>query len=114
MRQVPRCATTSDKETAMAGESAESAFPYVDRFIQGYGWIEIGDDGMSPSWIRVLDEGGMIWESAEPYATLDEVLSAIDTAIAKWAHQQLGETWFGPRAPRQRRSTRKSADASER
>jgi hypothetical protein len=92
-------------------ESAEQAFPHVARFVKGYGWIEIGDDSMSPSWIRVLDEGGMIWESAEQYATLDDALKAADAAIAEWVRSVLGERWAVARAPRRRRSARKQADA---
>ena len=36
----------------------EQMYPNIARWVQSYGWIEIGDDGQSPSFIRALDEGG--------------------------------------------------------
>ena len=39
-----------------------------------YGWIEIGHDDMSRSFGRALDEGGLVWEGQEDYATLDDAL----------------------------------------
>ncbi len=60
---------------------------------------------MSPSWIRVLDEGGMIWESAERYPTLDDALRTADAAIAEWVRSVLGEDWSGPRDTRRRPPT---------
>jgi hypothetical protein len=40
----------------------------------GYGWIDIGHDDMSQSFVRALDEGGLVWEGQEDYATLDDAL----------------------------------------
>ena len=39
-----------------------------------YGWIEMGQDHMSRSFVRALDEGGLVWEGQEDYATLDDAL----------------------------------------
>ena len=36
----------------------EHTYPNIARWVQSYGWIEIGDDGQSPSFVRALDEGG--------------------------------------------------------
>jgi len=46
------------------------------------GWIEIGHDDMSRSFIRALDIGGLVWEGETNYATLDEALAALDKALA--------------------------------
>jgi hypothetical protein len=39
-----------------------------------YGWIEMGQDHMSRSFVRALDEGGLAWEGQGAYATLDDAL----------------------------------------
>jgi hypothetical protein len=39
-----------------------------------YGWIEIGHDDMSRSFVRALDEGCLVWEGQDDYATLDDAL----------------------------------------
>jgi hypothetical protein len=65
-------------------ESFERTYPHIARWIKIQGWIEVGSDGMSPSWIRALDEGGMVWEGGDPSKSLDEVFEELDAALAKW------------------------------
>lgn len=67
----------------------ERAYPNISRWVRGDGWLEFGDDGMRESWIRVLDEGGLIWE-AEQSATVDEALRAAEAALAPWRRENLG------------------------
>lgn len=43
----------------------EKAYPQLDIWVKNRGWIEIGADENSDSWIRILDEGGMVWESED-------------------------------------------------
>ena len=61
----------------------EQMYPNIARWVQCYGWIEIGDDGQSPSFIRALDEGGTVWESEEDDTTLDEVLQTLEAFLAQ-------------------------------
>lgn len=72
-------------------EPVEQAFPHIARWVTSQGWIEIGSDGYSRSFVRVLDEGGMVWEGAETYPSLDAALRALDSALQQWLHEQLGE-----------------------
>lgn len=44
----------------------------------------IGDDAMAGSFIRALDEGGLMWESERTYATLDDAFQDLETALAAW------------------------------
>jgi hypothetical protein len=67
------------------------AYPHLSRWVQGYGWIEVGQDAYRSSLIRVLDEGGMIWESAAQYPSVDAALEAAEAAVAQWMREQLGE-----------------------
>lgn len=51
------------------------------------GWIEIGRTDWSRSFIRALDEGGVVYEDEDEYPTLDEALQALDTGIAEWLEE---------------------------
>ncbi len=62
----------------------EETYPHIAEWVKSWGWIEIGDDGMAGSFIRVLDEGGLIWESERTYATLDDAVQDLETALAAW------------------------------
>jgi hypothetical protein len=60
----------------------EQMYPHIARWVTSYGWIEIGDDGQSPSLVRALDEGGLVWEDSDDDTSLDEVLQALDAFLA--------------------------------
>jgi hypothetical protein len=62
----------------------ETAYPNLSRWIEAFGWIEMGQDDYSRSLIRILDTGGMIWESQEHYDSLDDALSDAEAAMAAW------------------------------
>jgi hypothetical protein len=68
----------------------EETYPAVSRWIKTQGWIELGAIEGSPSLVRVLDEGGLIWESAPSYPNLDQALQATEVAISQWWSEQLG------------------------
>jgi hypothetical protein len=40
----------------------EELYPYLTRWVEEYGWVEIGQDGSSSSFVRALNEGGLIWK----------------------------------------------------
>jgi hypothetical protein len=61
----------------------EQMFPNIAAWVDSYGWIEIGRDDYSRSFMRVLDIGGMIWESKPEYKSLDHALRALDRALEK-------------------------------
>ena len=71
----------------MAGP-LEQAYPHIAGWVKTHGWVEIGSDGYRPSFLRALDEGGMIWEGAASYRTFDEALRALDDALRDWLHEQ--------------------------
>lgn len=47
------------------------------------GWIEIGQDDDSQSFIRTLDMGGMVWEGKPKYKTVDAALDDLEAAHEK-------------------------------
>ena len=67
--------------------SADERFPNIAAWVHSYGWIEIGRDDYSRSFLRALDIGGMIWEGKTEYASLDQALRALDKALGKWIEE---------------------------
>jgi hypothetical protein len=77
----------AEEESDMV-ESVEQAYPHIARWVKTQGWVEIGSDAYRSSFVRALDEGGMVWEGAASYPTLDAALRALDTALHEWLHEQ--------------------------
>jgi hypothetical protein len=69
----------------------ERAYPHVSEWVKAHGWIEIGYDDFSRSFIRVLNIGGMIWEGQESYASLDDALQAAEHELQVWIRKQYGD-----------------------
>lgn len=68
----------------------EKTYPSVARWVKTMGWIEIGHDGMSPSFVRALDIGGMIWEGGDAEDPLDATLKTLDQELDRWIKEQMG------------------------
>jgi hypothetical protein len=66
----------------------ERLYPHIARWVQAHGWIELGSDDSSRSFVRALDIGGMIWEGQERYPTLEEALQALECALVEWMQAQ--------------------------
>jgi hypothetical protein len=66
----------------------DAAYPTIARWVMEYGWIEIGQDHMSRSFVRALDEGGLAWEGQEDYATLDDALQDLEAGLTAWMQEQ--------------------------
>ena len=64
-------------------EDFKSKYPNIANWVQG-GWIEIGRSDWGGAFIKVLDEGGLIWESKQKYPSIDEALEAAELSITKW------------------------------
>jgi hypothetical protein len=69
----------------------EQAYPRVARWVQGYGWIQLGHDDMGRSFVRALDDGGLEWDGAASYACINDALQALDAGLATGLRDQLGE-----------------------
>jgi hypothetical protein len=68
-----------DKQKNMLDEK----YPNIADWINGYGWIELGQNDYSRSMIRILDDGGMVWESNKKYKSLDELFSALEKELGE-------------------------------
>lgn len=54
------------------------------------GTMEIGPSQQTRSFIRVLDEGGLIWKGRRRYRSLDAALADAEAGVAKWMRDELG------------------------
>jgi len=98
--------------TAMANVSPvsdefASTYPHIAAWVrEEEGWIEIGQDDYSASFVRALYGGGTVWEGEPRYPSLDEGLRALDAGIAAWL--TTNRPWsVEPPKPLVRRSRRK-------
>ena len=71
------------KTREVAPDGFTEKYPNIARWIKN-GWIEIGRDGHSTSMIRVLDEGGLVWEGGTRHKSMDKVLQEAEDAVAEW------------------------------
>jgi hypothetical protein len=61
----------------------EERYPRISHWVRTHGWIELGHDGMSRSWIRAVDAGGLIWEGGDPDKPLDDAFQELEAALAE-------------------------------
>ena len=64
----------------------DEQYPNIAWWVQE-GWIEIGQDEYSQSFIRVLDAGGLVWESQTLHTTVADALAEADAAIEQYADE---------------------------
>ena len=72
----------------VADPTFEQAYPTLARWVQHYGWLELGRVSWSRSLIRALDEGGLVWEGGAAASTLSAALAEAETALAAWFREQ--------------------------
>lgn len=65
----------------------KESYPGVAEWTEGWGWMEIGQDEHSRSMVRVLDEGGLVWESPDTVKSLDKALAAAERFISRWIEE---------------------------
>ena len=75
-----------------------SAYPNIAAWTASYGWIEIGENENSKSFIRALDIGGMLWESKPNHKSFDDALNDLEAAPEKII-DEIGYNKRPPRAP---------------
>ena len=66
----------------------DATYPTIARWVMEYGWIEMGHDDMSRSFVRTLDEGGLVWEGQEDYPALDAALQDLEAGLVAWMREQ--------------------------
>ncbi|HEX8200681.1 MAG TPA: hypothetical protein VF590_09350 [Isosphaeraceae bacterium] len=81
-----------EQRVGMIGPSAEQAgveamFPAIARYVQGYGYIEIGDQESFGFVVRAIGYGGLDFEDDRP-ETLAEAMAALEAGLARWFQEQ--------------------------
>ena len=86
----PPAAKATAKAQKITRDSFAEKYPKITGWIRD-GWIEIGRNGYSTSLIRVLDEGGLIWEGGTRHRSMDNILQEAEDALADWTEKnQIG------------------------
>ena len=62
---------------------------YASYWINTTGWIEIGQDEYSSSMLRILNEGGMVWEDTESN-TIEESLKRAEKYLKDELLEEFG------------------------
>src|SRR5438105_14613576 len=65
-----------------------ASYPHITAWVrQEEGWIEVGQDDFSSSFVRAVYGGGLAWEGEPSYPSMDAALLALDAGIADWLRQ---------------------------
>ncbi len=67
----------------MPNSEIEATCPNIATWVQGCGWIEIGEQDWQGFVVRALNEGGVIYE-AENCGTLSEAMDALEKGLEEW------------------------------
>jgi hypothetical protein len=69
----------------------DQTYPTIAEFVRSTGWIEIGrDDGFCPAMVRALDPGGVVWESDNDYASMDDLFRDLEKGLVAWQKENDG------------------------
>ena len=68
----------------------DDQYPTLSTWILGgNAWIELGQDDFSRSTVRIMDIGGLVWESERTYINVAESLADAEKALAEWVGENL-------------------------
>ena len=71
----------------MSTQDLKKKYPHLHNWLQD-GQIELGYGEYDHVFIRITDAGGTIWESGNTvYYSLEDALTAANTAIAAWCDE---------------------------
>ena len=74
--------TRPERRSTMTADEIDRSFPNIADWIQGSGWIEIGNHDWQGFVVRALTEGGEVIE-VERCKSLGEALIALEAEIPK-------------------------------
>jgi len=75
-----------------ATPTRSAPYPHLWRWAAEFGTVEIGHSGPTRSFIRVLDEGGIVWKGRHSYVKLDAALADAEAGLSRWMKCELGIT----------------------
>jgi hypothetical protein len=90
-------------QAAPIPDAFAAAYPHIAQWVRKEeGWIEVGQDDFSPSFVRAVYGGGLAWEGQPSYPSLDEALRALDAGIAAWLAEHRPWSVEQPKGPPRR------------
>lgn len=66
-------------------------YPCMARWLAGHGTIEFGPCLHTASFVRLLDEGGLVWKGKRRYTSLEAAMVDCEAAVERWLREHLGE-----------------------
>jgi len=63
--------------------SFEAAFPNITLWVKECGIAEIGYDPNTESFVRAIDEGGMVWSGESQHTTLDDAFQDLEAGLGQ-------------------------------
>ena len=70
--------------------TSQTSRPYLGRWVTEFGTLEIGYCHQTRSFVRVLDEGGLVWKGRRSYSSLDAALADAEAGVSRWMKDELG------------------------
>lgn len=67
-------------------------YPHLAWWVEGQGYLELGQDEYSTSLLRILDPGGLCFEDSES-TTVDEALAAGEAFLTAELPERFGVRW---------------------
>ena len=65
----------------------EEHYPYISRFVQEQGKIEIGYGEYPPFFVIAYDEGGTVFEGKDDYETMDQAFADLEAGIKQFMEE---------------------------
>jgi len=75
-------------EQEIISNEFERKYPSIASWTED-GIIEIGHARWGDSFVKVIDEGGLVWEGKRKYASMDDALNETEKAITKWMDENM-------------------------
>ena len=72
--------------------SFDASYPHLARWVSELGWLEIGYDSMTDSFIRAVHPGGGLWKGRRSYRTLDAALAHAEAGVARLIREEYDST----------------------
>jgi hypothetical protein len=87
LRQIRESQRVGMNEPSAKQAKVEAMFPTIARYVQGYGYVEIGDQESFGFVVRAVGYGGLDFEDDRP-ETLAEAMAALEAGLARWFQEQ--------------------------
>jgi hypothetical protein len=90
-------------QTPTMPDQFATAYPHIAAWVREHeGWIEVGADEYSRSFVRAVYAGGFAWEGKPTYPSLDKAFQALDAGIAAWLRENRPWSAEEPKRPLRR------------